>query len=133
MYGVPLLAVAALSVVFYILSSIVSNRRHARKAEELGCKPPVRRQHHLPLGVDLVWKLVQADRDQVLPNALLEIQREMGKLTWIQNVMGADLIVTNEPENIKALLATQFTDFEIGPQRRGNFFPCFGNGIFTSG
>jgi hypothetical protein len=76
--------------------------------------------------------MIQADKKQILPNELLDIRREMRKNTWVQNLLGTDVIVTNEPENLKALLATQFTDFEIGPQRRGNFFPAFGNGIFTT-
>lgn len=40
--------------------------------------------------------------------------------------------MTTDPENIKAILATQFEDFELGPMRRGNFFPMLGNGIFTA-
>ena len=77
-------------------------------------------------------KLVKADREQVLPHELLRVHREIGKSSWVQQVMTTDLLVTNEPENIKALLATQFHDFELGPQRRGNFFPLLGNGIFTA-
>jgi len=41
-------------------------------------------------------------------------------------------IFTVEPENVKAILATQFEDFELGHVRRGNFFPMLGNGIFTA-
>lgn len=36
-----------------------------------------------------------------------------------------------DEKNIQAILATQFKDFDIGPVRRGNFFPLLGNGIFT--
>lgn len=132
MYGIGLLALAAFSLLYWIAYSIFDNRRHAKRAEELGCKPVVRRQHYWPLGIDLILKLVKADKEQVLPNALLAIQKEVGKQSWVQYVMGTDIMVTNEPENLKALLATQFNDFEIGPQRRGNFFPMFGNGIFTA-
>lgn len=132
MYGIPIFALASVLVVFYFVSSILSNRRHAKRAEELGCQAPFRRQHRLPLGLDFVRKLMQADKQQMLPNCLEEISREVGHSTWIQYTLTDDLIITNEPQNLKALLATQFTDFEIGPQRRGNFFPMLGNGIFTS-
>lgn len=40
--------------------------------------------------------------------------------------------MTIEPENVKAVLASQFEDFELGPVRRANFFPLLGNGIFTA-
>ena len=132
MYASIFVALAAFSVVYWIGYSLYENRRHAKRAEQLGCKSPARRQHRLPLGIDLVWQLVQADKKQMLPNELLGIHKQMGKASWIQQVMGTDIIVSNEPENIKAVLATQFHDFEIGPQRRGNFFPMFGNGIFTA-
>ena len=40
------------------------------------------------------------------------------------------MIITKDPENIKALLATQFNDFSLG--RRYDFFkPLLGKGIFT--
>ncbi|KAF2235067.1 cytochrome P450 [Viridothelium virens] len=39
--------------------------------------------------------------------------------------------VISEPENIKAILSTQFNDFELGPKRYRDFSPFLGNGIFT--
>ena len=132
MYGTALLSLAAFSVAYWLIFSIWSNRRHAKRAAQLSCKPPAKRQHRLPLGVDFVWQLVEADKAQMLPNYFHQVYTQMGKETWTQLALGTDLMVTVEPENIKALLATQFSDFEIGPQRRGNFFPAFGNGIFTS-
>lgn len=132
MYGIGLLALVAFSLVYWIVYSIFDNRCHARRAEELGCRTPIRRQHHWPLGIDLILKLVKADKEQVLPHELLKVHSELGRSSWVQQVMGTDIIITNEPENIKAVLATQFNDFEIGPQRRGNFFPLLGNGIFTA-
>ncbi len=132
MYGIGLLALVAFSLAYWTIYSIFDNRRHAKRAAELGCRPPARRQHRFPLGIDLVLQLVKADKEKVLPNHMLAMQKEVGKSSWTQNVMGTDIIVTNEPENIKAVLATKFNDFEIGSQRRGNFFPMFGNGIFTA-
>lgn len=41
-----------------------------------------------------------------------------------------ELLVTADPENIKALLATQFNDFKLG-FRHGHFAPLLGEGIFT--
>ena len=38
----------------------------------------------------------------------------------------------SEPENIKALLSTQFDDFELGEKRYRAFSPLLGNGIFTA-
>lgn len=41
-----------------------------------------------------------------------------------------ELVVTTDPENIKALLATQFNDFALG-FRHAHFSPMLGDGIFT--
>ncbi|TGO92552.1 hypothetical protein BPOR_0001g00370 [Botrytis porri] len=42
------------------------------------------------------------------------------------------LISTSDPENIQAILATNFTDFELGPSRSQNMFELLGHGIFTA-
>lgn len=132
MYTAPILGVAACVLLYFVVSSVLTKRRHAKKAAELGCQPPYRRTHRLPLGWDFVQRLIDADKKQMLPNCFVDISNEVGRSTWIQYTLTDDLLITSEPQNLKALLATQFTDFEIGPQRRGNFFPMLGNGIFTS-
>ena len=38
--------------------------------------------------------------------------------------------MTSEPDNVKALLATQFSDFGLG-NRYEHFLPLLGDGIFT--
>ncbi|GAO16328.1 uncharacterized protein UV8b_05646 [Ustilaginoidea virens] len=38
--------------------------------------------------------------------------------TFQMNLVGNDIIMTREPENIQAILATKFHDFEIGERRR---------------
>lgn len=43
---------------------------------------------------------------------------------------GKDIIITHDPENIKAILATQFNDFVLG-SRRKSFHITLGDGIFT--
>lgn len=44
--------------------------------------------------------------------------------------MGHNVIVTSDPENIKAILATQFNEFIMG-LRHKHFKPLLGDGIFT--
>lgn len=50
--------------------------------------------------------------------------------TFEQSVLGRSGISTIEPENLKALLATQFNDFCLGTRER-EFGPLLGQGIFT--
>lgn len=46
--------------------------------------------------------------------------------------VGGTLIHTAEPENIQAVLATKFADFELGAARTKNLGDLIGNGIFTA-
>lgn len=46
------------------------------------------------------------------------------------NVFNVSAYVTIDPENMKAILATQFNDFALG-SRHVKFSPLLGNGIFT--
>jgi len=41
------------------------------------------------------------------------------------------MFFTSDPENLKAMLATQFEDFDLGPVRRGTMLPSLGDGIFV--
>ncbi|KAI9743319.1 MAG: hypothetical protein M1818_003165 [Claussenomyces sp. TS43310] len=47
------------------------------------------------------------------------------------SVLGSSTLFTADEKNIEAMLATQFNDFGLGPDRRGSFRPLLGNGIFT--
>ena len=56
----------------------------------------------------------------------------VGATTFTAQLPGQQFIQTAEPENIKAMLATQFKDFELPAIRKGAFAPIFGHGIFTT-
>lgn len=45
---------------------------------------------------------------------------------------GTNALLTVEPANIQAMLATQFKDFELGAMRINQFYPVLGSSIFTS-
>jgi hypothetical protein len=119
-------------ILVKVVSNFYSSRYHARRAKELGCQPAFQRPYHLPFGVDMWHRLLKADKVNMLPNELDDIANELGRGTWEQYFLGTPNYVTTDPKNIQAILATQFNDFEIGPVRRGNFFPMLGNGIFTA-
>jgi cytochrome P450 len=59
--------------------------------------------------------------------------RTMGRYTYRLNSLASkNMITTNDPENIQAMLATQFHDFDLGIGRKKFFFDVIGNGIFTA-
>jgi hypothetical protein len=131
-YATYALLLLSTYIVYTFVNSYLTNRRHAQRAAELGCKPPLWRPYRWPLGTDMVWRLIKADQAQVVPDELIKISNELGVSTWEQNFLGDASFVTMDPKNIQAVLAIQFNDFEIGAVRRNNFFPLLGNGIFTA-
>ena len=52
--------------------------------------------------------------------------------TYAARIPGSRIIVTCEPENVKALLATQHQDFWLGQRRKQAFHPLLGDSIFAS-
>lgn len=50
--------------------------------------------------------------------------------TFTVKLAGVTIFFTREPENYKAILATQFNDFSLGT-RHAHFLPLLGDGIFT--
>ncbi|PMD42852.1 cytochrome P450 [Hyaloscypha variabilis F] len=104
---------------------------YSARARDWECEDPIAQTNRLPLGIDQIWRSLQADKKGGV--LALTSQRFQKLRTWTfrASVLGTSTIFTADEKNIQAILATQFNDFDIGPVRRGNFFPLLGNGIFT--
>lgn len=131
----PIATTATLVVVSYIiylvLASFLQSRRNARKARELKCEEPPLQKNKYPLGIDQIQKALAADKEKLFPIEMAKRTVEVGAITYRYSVLGNNNIFTADEKNIQAILATQFSDFDLGPTRRGNFWPLLGNGIFT--
>lgn len=125
--------IAASIVAVYILQRTWVELSHRRRAKALGCKPAFKRPGWAPLGIDHVYRAISALIKYDYLTDEVAVYNEIGqRTTWRQTNMGAWFHMTCEPENIQAILATQFKDFELGPLRYGIFEPLLGRGIFTS-
>lgn len=125
--------IAAGIVTLYILQKLWIEYSHRRRARALGCKPAYRRRGWLPLSVDQVYRAINALKENDFLNAEVRIYHEIGqKTTFQQSSLGNTFYMTTDPENIKAILATQFKDFGLGPIRYNVLEPLLGRGIFTS-
>ena len=112
--------------------SFADERRAAAKARKLGCREPPRQRHKLPFGIDVVRSMFKADRDKMIPAALSERFQAVDAWTYCDALLGGTtFFMTADPQNIQAILATQFHDFALGERRRGVFAPLLGQGIFT--
>ncbi|PPQ86757.1 hypothetical protein CVT25_012402 [Psilocybe cyanescens] len=61
-----------------------------------------------------------------------QLVRKIGGCTFNERVLFENRIATAEPDHIKAILATQFDEFEKGPETRSLFYPLLGTGVFAA-
>ncbi|KAF1984945.1 cytochrome P450 [Aulographum hederae CBS 113979] len=120
-------------LVLYLLSRRINARKSKNRDEqfaaERGCKPTRSLQFKWPLGLDLVTAAFKANSSGHILSFFTRLIEESGT-TFEQILFGSRGIDTIDPENIEAVLSTQFKEFGLGA-RRATFFPLLGDGIFT--
>lgn len=115
--------VGASYVVFVFLNKIVIARRHAARAREWGCQEPPLEPLRYPLGIDKILGALEADKQKAFPDYVIRRAERVGSWTWQYYIAGTRVISTQDPDNIKAILATQFGAYDLGSQRRDNVCP----------
>lgn len=123
-----ILLFAGTYVVFLVLRYIHGQYQHHRQAKSLNCESPARSGAGF-LGIPGFIRLTRAAKEKRWVDFIAEQYTTYG-YTLGQRFLSRRLISTIEPENIKALLATQFGDFSLGTRHR-EFYPLLGDGIFT--
>lgn len=122
-------------VIYLFVTNFLRTQRHARIAKELKCEePPVQRNpgyRPLPLGIDNITRAFAADKRKDFPTDQVQRIKDTGAITFAYHLLGSKNLFTADEKNIQTILATSFQDFDLGPNRRGNFWPLLGNGIFT--
>lgn len=124
-----LLGVAVLFVVYNIAIKLQNNAQ----IRKLGARGPVRTSY-LPWGVDLAFDMLSSARKDTIYETwvgMFEAWAGPGQYT-VEAGVGERVILTAEPENIKAILATQFKDYGKGEAFRKDWHTFLGNGIFTT-
>lgn len=113
----------------YVVFKVLAYVQHKYQAKRLGAQP-------IPhfgdgyWGFKAVWQMLAKKKHGVLIDFALERFSVVGRDTFTFDILGQRLITTRDPENIKALLATQFNDFALG-DRHKQFRILLGDGIFT--
>lgn len=116
-----------LLVTYTVLTRTALRIQRARKAKQMGATLPPRVNNGI-LGWYGLWLVIQNARSMKLPHTLGK--RFANGPTWLTPVAGNEPINTIDPENVKAILATQFKDFCLGIRHRA-LSPSIGDGIFT--
>ncbi|KAH6891327.1 cytochrome P450 [Thelonectria olida] len=112
--NLPILAVSTV-VVAFVLSKLL---RSGSREKALGCEPVARKAQWDPVwGLDLVRAQINALKGDYYLPWLRGLHHGMPK-TFSIKFFGRRQIYTSEPENLKAMTATNFHDFGIEPMRR---------------
>lgn len=119
---------AALYATFLVLRYLVQSHHHRKLARQLQCQPPATGNSGW-LGIPGFLRLSKAVREKRWIDYLCD-QFDIYGTTFTQRFLSRKLLTTIEPENVKAILATQFQDFCLGT-RHEQFYPLLGDGIFT--
>jgi cytochrome P450 len=128
---IVILTAVVLIFVRFANTLIIKPLRHHLKSRRLGCGPVLVEPKRWPLGIDVVRRGLQADREQRTPDFVAARFEAMGRYTWGLSLLGTSNLITAEPRNVQALLATQFDDFIMGAARRTNLKTVLGRSIFA--
>lgn len=120
--------VGALSAAFLVVRYFAQLHHHRKQSKALLCKPP-RSGSSLFFGIPGFIRLSKAVREKRWIDHLYNEYAVHGN-TYQQTFLSRNILTTIEPENVKAILATQFKDFSLGT-RHQQFYPLLGDGIFT--
>lgn len=115
-------------VSFLVVRYILQQQHHRQLARSLGCEPPTPGGGGF-LGIYGFVKLTKAVKEKRWIEFIADQYKTYGN-TVRQSFLSRRIISTIEPENIKAVLATQFKEFGLGTRHR-EFYPLLGDGIFT--
>lgn len=126
------LTVACVTAVSLYLSywNITASIARRNAISKHRCKAPLAYPHKDPFfGLDAVRDAITAAKSKT------SIARQIGQhlrygSTFSSKFFMTPVISTSEPENIKAVLSTNFGDYGIGSRRKRAFAPLLGKSIF---
>jgi cytochrome P450 len=113
-----------------VLYAVVSWANIKRLERKFGAKPARFQIRDGCFGFQIWYPLLKHKMNGTLIDYWHENFEAYDAQTGSSRIMGKRAIATRDPENIKAILGTQFNDFALG-DRHHQFFPLLGDGIFT--
>ncbi|KAI2465077.1 cytochrome P450 52A11 [Annulohypoxylon bovei var. microspora] len=123
-----LILLGAILVLRMIHSSIDERTRLRRLGASGGPKVKI----NLPFGLDIIYKQVKATMSHKNYEGFLEFLADAPDYTAEARLLGRRVVMTADPEIIKAVLATQFADFGKGEQFHTEWNEFLGDSIFAT-
>ncbi|GAG55386.1 unnamed protein product [marine sediment metagenome] len=118
-------------LVLFIGYRVVARFSYNAKLRKLGARAPIRKTW-LPLELDLAYRIIKAAIDDKMYEFWLNTFQTYSRndCYTIETGIGERVIMTADPENIKAILATQFKDYGKGEQFHKDFEDFLGDGVY---
>lgn len=133
--GRYLFKAGGLLIVAWLLHGFILDHIKDRKIRALGFRAP-RKRAKLPYGIDLMYEAVtralKHDGLSLWTNTFKKFGNPNNPYTVEASIGGERVILTADPENIKAILATQFPDYGKGEQFNKDWHEFLGDSIFTT-
>lgn len=115
--------------LFLLLLNVQVNTVHRRYKEYRLNIAKCPKQSSGLFGWWLIYAVVRSNRDRFYNARIMDYFTKVR--TFIVSLGGELVIYTSESENIKAILATQFGDYDLGKTRHALLHTLMGDGIFT--
>jgi hypothetical protein len=132
---VAIITLHAPYLLYKFINKLLVHNQRSIFISKHGCKPYAAFPHKDPLfGLDLFLENVRFTKTGGIWISTAQRYSNInnGVNTFSSLLLGETLIKTAEPENIKAVLATHFKDFELPTRQEEYFQPVFGRGIFST-
>lgn len=118
-------------VVVFTLWRIYRQVDESIRLRRLGSRAP-KVVSRLPFGLDVVIKQVEATMKYKNLESFLDVLKPSTNYNVEGRLLGRRLIFTADPENIKAILATQFSDYGKGEPFHQEWKEFLGDSIFAT-
>lgn len=114
-------------VVISAINKLLRWRQDRAFADSHGCKPPAKLSR-----IENIKEVLHANRKHAWLDMWYRRYSRVAPTFESATVSINPIIFTNEPENIKTILATDFNAFDLGHRRKELMDPIVGPGIFSS-
>ena len=111
------------------MQGVLTIKQESQFIAQHGCQSAAILQGEWPFSTDLLLEVAKADNARQILHFFISVLKRAGP-THYQWAIGTRSINTIDPENLEAMLSTQFEEFSLGV-REQNFRPLLGHGIFT--
>lgn len=127
------LSLVSLLVARRIYWEVTTGTRRRALAKQHGCLPPKRRpSKKLLFGIDHIMRNFKTYKEHRLLDEGREVLTGNNAHTVFMKILAVELYLTDDPENIKMMLATSFDQWSLGQERIAQMSSYLGDGIFTT-